>query len=192
MKKIIFSFCCCCLLLLTTQAQAQREDRSSRGLNDRIWIGSTFILPNFFNFGGQSNFFLGLTPQVGIRIFDDMPGFSVGPRAGITYSNRRLVNPRTGQVESLQPISYSVGAFARQKVLRQFFAQAEIELESAAFADPNAFEVVREQRQNYYLGAGYNSGGRIGYEMMILYNFNHPTNSLNTPFDLRVGFTYQF
>jgi hypothetical protein len=187
MKKIIFSACCCLLLLVTAQAQTRQEERSGSRLSDRIWIGSTFILPNFFNLGGnQSTFFIGLTPQVGIRIFDDMPGFSVGPRAGIEYVYQRF------QSESLQAVSYSVGAFARQKILRQFFVQGEIELESLARPDFASLQILREQRQNYFVGAGYNSGGRIGYEMMILYNFNHPDFDPNTPFDLRVGFTYQF
>ena len=41
-------------------------------------------------------------------------------------------------------------------------------------------------------GAGYNSGGLWGYEIMILYNANQPENTIDSPFEYRIGFTYKY
>lgn len=203
-KPYIFILLSVFFLLCSFESPAQRRTGSADPDNrryeenrwsDRLWIGSGFILPRLFGLNGQTNISLGITPQIGVRIFDNNPNFSIGPRFGLIYSYQRFFNPYIGEQDALQPISYSVGAFARYKILNRFFPQIEYEVQSSAFREDNGRAIVvgREQRQNFYGGVGYNTGnGDIGYEMMLLYNFNHPDNAVNTPFDFRVGLTYKF
>ncbi|NJL74799.1 MAG: hypothetical protein HC892_06950 [Saprospiraceae bacterium] len=159
----------------------------------------------FSGTSGFSAFSLGIAPMVGYKVFENNNNFSVGPRANLDYSYYRGTGT-DNRTHSVQPISYSLGLFARYKVLSNFFAHVEVEQENreSIAVVSNGFTNVfiigtdgkpltqRDPRQNMYLGAGYTSGGIFAYEILVLYNALEPSNSLNLPFDIRFGFTYKF
>lgn len=176
----------------------------SGSLSSRLWYGGGFNL-GFSGSNGFSAFLLGISPMVGVKVFENNNNFSIGPRISLEYSYFRGLGT-DGNSHSVQPISYAVSAFTRYKVLNNFFAHLEVQQENRQLVTTASngftnFLVIgidgkpiteRVSRQNAYIGAGYTSGGVIAYEIMVLYNVLEPENSLRLPFDIRFGFTYKF
>ncbi|MEM8526860.1 MAG: hypothetical protein AAGG68_19625 [Bacteroidota bacterium] len=198
--KAILIFSLLCLFLFSaTESQAQKKKKrqsevdeyfdESGGWAHRLWFGGN-VTPAFNSFGGVTNFFLGVAPMMGVKVFENDDRFSIGPRVNFQYSYRKVCSG-PNQCEAIQPIAYSFAAFARYKVLPQFFPHVEAEIENRPVYIGTDL-VERIVRQNYYVGAGYNSGGLIGYEILLLYNLSIPENSPQSPFDIRIGFTYKF
>ena len=163
----------------------------SGGFGHKLWYGGGFNL-NFSSNNFVSTFQIGVSPMVGYKI---TPEFSIGPRTAITYINLRVNDG--GQVLTSNPLTWSAGAFARYKVFQNFFGHAEFEYQNAVVGYnllPNDLEPVRQTQNNYFLGAGYNSGsGIVGYEIYLLYNVNLPETVLNqSPIVIRFGLTYNF
>lgn len=199
MRKIAQIFTLVCFLATcqtTVHAQVRVRDNSqsstkkSNSFASRLWYGGNVGLglsSNTF----ESIFQINLSPMVGYKIFDQ---FSIGPRASITYTNYRY-KFGGGDVSSANPVSFSFGAFTRYKIIRSIFAHGEYEFENTPFFsfDNNGdIEVIRRQRNNTYIGAGYNAGDLFGYEILLLYNLNQPENDVDSPFRIRFGFTYNF
>ena len=152
-----------------------------------LWYGGGMQI----NFGANqyySQFVFGLSPMVGYKITNR---FSAGPRVSVIFNSFRIQT--TTGVEKITPISWSVGAFSRYQILSTIFAHVEYEYKNEAYLTYN-LETQYEKRNNFYLGAGYasNSGSLIRYEIMLLYNFLVPENSIASPFDYRVALTYNF
>lgn len=184
------------------KSTAKKTDQyfdESGGFKHRLWYGGNFNL----NFGGDGLNYnvltVGLTPMIGYKIIG---GLSAGPRIGFSYSRYKFINPSL--VVNLT--DYTAGLFTRYKVFKNFFAHAEADYYSAQIPgskdDPGkiiqdvngkVFK-YRDNRMNYYAGAGYNSGGVVGYEIMALYNFTVASdkNDLRNPLEFRFGFTYNF
>ncbi len=168
------------------------------GFVNKLWYGGSFVL-GFSGSGGTNQFAVGVTPMVGYKIVDDI--ISVGPRAGITYTAIKGRGTDLA-IHKVNSASYILGAFTRVKVFQNFFTQFEYEYENtnATFIDQSGFLVVqngevltaRQVRDNVYIGAGYNSGGLWGYEILLLYNLNETDNTIDLPIDLRFGITYKF
>ena len=174
----------------------------SGGFKHRLWYGGNVIL-NFGGSNGESSFTFGVTPMIGYKI---VGGLSAGPKFGVIHTILKAYNDR-GTISSLGLTNYSVGAFSRFKFLKTFFLHAEHEYANTAgyFINPSdPYERLqtdangkalksRQGQQNTYIGAGYNAGGLISYEILLLYNLSpQPQNSLNLPIDIRFGFTYNF
>jgi len=162
------------------------------GFVNNLWYGGNFVL-GFAGQGESSQFSIGVTPMVGYKLVDDI--ISAGPRIGVIYT--RLKGRGTdGGIYSVNLPSYSAGAFARVKPLPNFFAHLEYEYESTKrygtiggllLIENGEVFTANENRNNFYIGGGYNSGGLLGYEIMILYNVNEPENTIDLPIDFRVG-----
>lgn len=165
------------------------DDRG--GFKHRLWYGGGFSL-GFASDQFTSLFQVGVSPMVGYKVIGDL---SVGPRVSVLYNNFR-VRLFGNEVESANPVSWAVGAFTRYKFLNFLFAHAEYELENRAFVQTDGFtvDVLRQQRNNAYLGLGYNgsSGSLWGFEILLLYNVNLPNDAIESPFDIRAGVTYNF
>ena len=158
----------------------------SGGFAHRLWYGGGFNL----NFGGDqfsSEMILGISPMVGYKINDII---SFGPRASIDYYEIFIdgSNPRY--------LFWGIGPFARGKFSESIFAQVEYEIQGVtglndASGRPQSNNVGN--RNNFYLGAGYQSsgGGLIGYEVMALYNFLDQ-NERSLPITFRFGLNWNF
>jgi len=198
MKKITRIFT---LLLLfsfvigVSTADAQRSKKKKRdsteeyfdesgGFAHRLWYGGGFNL-NFGGNGGFNTMTLGVSPMVGYKINNIL---SIGPRVAIDYFEVFTggTNPRY--------LFWGVGPFARGKFSETIFAQVEYELRGISnlnsASDLIAFDINRE---NFYLGLGYQSsgGGLVGYEIMALYNFLDE-NETNIPLTFRFGLNWNF
>lgn len=201
---------------LSPDTHAQRSGRADKyfeesgNLTGRLWYGGGFNLA-LAGSGDYNQFVFGLAPMVGYKITED---FSVGPRFGFDYQyvrgNAAVYNPNlaTGQFlgftnEKKSTFSLSGGIFARYKAYRSFFAHVEFELQNRELfledrglliyeTAPGELLTIQETRENFYAGLGYTSGYPLGFEMLLLYNFNTPENTIELPFDLRFGINYNF
>ena len=187
-----------CLMITSLSAQRQRGDntrsseREPNGFGQQLWYGGSFNLG--FSGGNFSSVFqLGVSPLVGYKITEM---FSVGPRIILDYS---LVSARVsnGSKKNKSTFSYGAGLFARHKIFRQIFAHVEYEILNQAIPTLSFDDIVvlRRTQNNAYIGGGYNSGFPVGYEILILYNFNETDNNfgqVTNPISIRIGFTYNF
>lgn len=165
----------------------RKEKTEQVDFTKNLWYGGGMQI----NFGSNqfySQFIFGLSPMVGYKITDRL---SVGPRISATLYNFRI-QTFTG-VEKRTPVSWSVAAFTRYKILSMLFTHLEYEYQNEAFLDGN-LNTAYDKNNNLFLGLGYtsSSGGPIGYEFLLLYNFLIPENSITNPFDFRVALTYNF
>ena len=181
-----------------TKQSTDKYFDESGGFKHRLWYGGNFIL-NYSGNNGQSAFTIGATPMIGYKIIG---GLSAGPRIGVIYTSIKGYDTQN-KITSVGLTDYSVGAFTRFKVFKNFFLHAEHEFVSSALYGQDQFGYIavgadgkaiksREGRQNSNIGIGYNSGSLIGYEIALLYNLTPLENSIQQPFDIRIGFTYNF
>lgn len=185
----------------TDDAHAQRRGKKKKssktdeyfdesGFANKLWYGGGLIL-GLSGSNNESLFTFGLTPMVGYKIIDDI--VSIGPRVGFEYNHYRI---DLGQVYKNSNLSYSLGVFSRIKAFPNFFAHLEYEYENTEFINGDIVNgrlaTSRITYDNVYIGAGYNSGGLFGYEILLLYNVNAPENTAASPVDIRAGFTYKF
>ncbi|MEM1121825.1 MAG: hypothetical protein AAGJ18_15345 [Bacteroidota bacterium] len=192
-KKIIATFLFAAFLIIgfSYDASAQRDRNRNRNDNTedyfdesgvggfRFWYGGGVGL-NFGSGFNTSQFNFSLSPMVGYKL---TPEFSVGPRVELAYSHIRVGGGNN--VEKFNFIDYGIGAFTRYKLFTQFFAHAEYQIESRKLVQGG-----RISRNNFFFGGGYTSGGQIGYEISVLWNFLEDTADL--PLDYRIAFTYNF
>lgn len=186
--------------VVDAQAQARREKPKPKSWMDKYWLGGNFGL----GFAGNQNvsqFNLGVFPMVGYKV---LPWFSLGPRLGVDYNYYKAPSASpSGGFASTNIFSFYGGAFLRAKVFRTFFVQTEYGIDSGRFPviDPfgrlevdsdNKVIKVRDTREFGMVGLGYNSGGLIASEILILYNLLEPDDSPYNPFNLRFGLTYRF
>lgn len=179
----------------TIQAQVRVRDqnepatKASNSFASHLWYGGNVGL-GFSSSSFESLFQITIAPMIGYKVFEQL---SVGPRVSITYINYRY--KFGGNVSSANPVSFSLGLFTRYKLFRNFFAHGEYEFENTpffSFTNNGNIEVIRQQRTNTYVGAGYNSGSAFAYEILLLYNLTLPENTVQSPFNIRFGFTYNF
>ncbi len=180
------------VLSAQVRVRTGQEERSQQNSSfaTRLWYGGNVGL-GFSSSSYQSLFQVGVSPMVGYKFFEE---FSFGPRASIFYSHYRY-NFGGSDVQTANPITWTAGVFTRYKILRTIFAHGEYEFENSpvfTIGNNGNLEVLRDERTNIYLGGGYNSGERFGYEIMVLYNLNQPENTVDSPFRIRFGFTYNF
>jgi hypothetical protein len=168
------------------------------GFKHRLWYGGNLIL-NYSGSNGQSAFTIGATPMIGYKLIG---GLSAGPRIGLSFTNYKSYDTQN-KVASVGTTDYTLGAFLRYKFLKTFFVHAETEYVNYQYFIPDNYGRItldangkaykaRFSHQNNNIGIGYNSGGLLGYEIMVLYNLTPVAGSLQQPIDMRMGFTYNF
>ena len=206
MKKVLLlAFLSSVLVIALCQdAYGQRSSRRSStdeyfdesgGFQHRLWYGSHVTL-GFQGNTFQSTFQAGLAPMIGYKIFDAL---SIGPRGSLTYFAYRLNQGGGRDVERLNTNSWDIGGFIRFRPVDTFFGQIEANLVN----EPNniiwnnvtqELDVTRRERSAINIGLGYtsSSGGPWGFEALILYNVNPPSNDITSPLDYRFGLTYNF
>ncbi len=181
-----------CFTFSTTFSQggisttSKKKSESSFGY--RLWYGSHVTLS--FNSGfGESLFNFGLAPMAGYKL---TPWLSVGPRVYFLYYGYR-VNYGGGQVEKVNTSEWGGGAFTRIHPIPSFFAQLEYDFQNEPLINQD-LTVDRRTRGAGYVGLGYSSGGGgpWGFEVLLMYNVNQPSNTIESPLDYRAGITYNF
>jgi hypothetical protein len=176
----------------TSQSTDNYFDESG-GFKHKLWYGAGGNLGFNGLQGGGSLFSIGLNPMVGYKIIG---GLSAGPRIGFTYTG--IKSPLLSA--PLKLTEFSAGPFARFKFLKSFFVQGEHlwlngykedqygQLEFDAARKP-----IRQGRQSTFIGGGYNSGmGVAGYEISFMYDVSLPADSYKQPYEIRIGFNYNF
>ena len=194
MRNIVLVLCCLGFMSLDIKAQSLTrstdKEKKVSSSNRRIWYGGN--VPLGLGFGSSTLIQFGLSPMLGYKL---TPDFSVGPRAGFLYSyySQRLIN---GQVERVQPLSWSAGIFSRYKFVDRFFVHAEYEYanEAVPYYTSNGFEVQRYNANNLHLGLGLlqGGGGAMRSEILLLYNVNPSPLSSKSPLSLRFGLNWHF
>ncbi len=178
-------------ILAGTSVQAQRDSRSSQSpLAQKLWYGGSIGL-GFQSFNQQSTFLFALFPMMGYKITEEI---SVGPRIGLAYQHIKN-RGADGRIYAFNPIEVSGALFTRAKLFRPIFAHVEFELANEKRTAYNGAGIPRissSLENNFYLGAGYNSGSKFASEIYILYNVLQEENTLDLPFVIRGGLTYNF
>ncbi len=183
------------LLLLSssvlTASFAQRSTPAKENqFKSNLWYGGSAGL-GFQSFNSQSTFLIALYPMIGYKLLDNL---SVGPRIGVAYQHLRTLGTDL-RVYKFNPIEISGGLFARYKAFYNIFAHAEYEVASDKTPVLRAGGVPALEtfiENNFYLGAGYTSGGQFSSEIYVLYNILEEGNTLQPPWSLRGGLTYNF
>ncbi len=176
--------------MIFSSAHAQSRSKKSTTLSEHLWYGGSVGL-GFQSFNNQSSFLFALFPMMGYKITESI---SVGPRIGASYRNIKS-RGLDGRVYRFNPVELSGALFGRVKLFRQIFGHVEYELASEKNLvnnSANGISIRNGTETNFYLGGGYNSGGKIASEIYILYNFNEDDFSLEVPWVIRAGFTYRF
>lgn len=156
---------------------------------EKLWYGGNVGM----GFGGsnaQSQFLIALSPMVGYKFNKYL---SAGPRISMAFRTGRI---QLNTVQSYNVFDYGIGIFGRFKPFNQIFAHGEISYEDVGFVEvsPNDLNVIRQSQIPVLLGLGYTTGGigYTGYEIMVLYDFSAPDNTVQLPIVVRVGFNYNF
>lgn len=172
-----------------TQAEEKEEPEAaapkSNFWKDDVWYGGNLGL-GFAGNDFASSFFLGLAPMAGYKI---TPDFSVGPRVEFQYTYYKLSTSRG--IQKFNLYSGGIGPFVRYKFLGFLFLHGEYQVAWTQLPYFNGIEYAKqtELSSNLFAGLGYNSGGG---EILVLYNFLQPKNTLEVPITLRFGFTINF
>ncbi len=189
MKTFFYLFFPLFFLGQINDLQAQRKEPIP--FKDRLWYGGGFTGLGFSSTLNLSLLQAGISPMAGYHITER---WSVGPRASLIWSYYRA-RRFDDTVTSAGPFSWSVAGFTRFRIIPQIFAQAEYEFQREAYGtfDGADINVIRWNRNNYYIGGGYHDGdGLWGYEIVVLYNVNPDILVIQNPLDIRVGVTYRF
>ena len=178
------------LLFGITTGFSQSRNKKDTDFSNRLWYGGSAGL-GYQSFNSQNTFLIALYPMVGYKLNQN---FSIGPRVGIAYQYIKTIGA-DGNVYNFHPIEISGALFGRAKVYRSFFAHLEYEVaqEKNPTQDFNGIPfIIKETENNFYVGGGFNSGGRVASEIYLLYNLLEDNNSLEIPWIFRVGLTYNF
>ena len=169
---------------------SQNRNKKSTEFKNLLWYGGSAGL-GYQSYQSQSTFLLALYPMVGYKLTE---AFSVGPRIGIAYQYIKSIGA-DGRTYNFHPLEISGALFGRAKVYRAFFAHLEYEVaqEKNPVRDFNGIPFLLKQTENnFYIGGGYNSGGRVASEIYILYNVLEEASSLEIPWVFRFGITVGF
>lgn len=169
---------------------SRRADAPAADGASPYWFGGQFTLGFSSNSFSGSLFQFGIAPMLGYKF---TPAFSAGPRISLVYNHLRTPNFQGG-AESYNLFTWSAGVFSRVKIIPIIFAHVEYSYESQIRGFDTAGDPQRRNRGNVYAGLGYNqnSGSKAGYEILLLYRINQPDNLVESPWDIRVGFNFNF
>ena len=171
---------------LASSAFSQRNSKKDTEFKQNLWYGGSVGL-GYQSFFGQSTFLFALYPMVGYKINET---FSFGPRVGAAY--RHIRTSIGNSVVKYNPVEFSGALFGRAKVFNQFFGHLEYELANEKRPAATSNRLTTRTDTNFYLGAGYTSGGKWSSEIYVLYNFIEDDTSFESPFVIRGGLTYNF
>jgi hypothetical protein len=206
MKKILLlSFLACFLTIaFTNDAYAQKKKKKTSKTDEyfdesgdflsKVWYAGGLNLNwgNAFLGGRQGNIFtFGVSPMAGYEFFE---GFSVGPRLEFLYQSGRFDNGQSPDLK-YNSVDFGIGAFTRYKFQNGLFLHGELQaLNEEEPVALTATEVLTSKNwtNNLFVGAGYASGGIVGFEVYVLYNTSEERTAENLPIYYRFGINYKF
>ncbi|RMG87259.1 MAG: hypothetical protein D6714_02755 [Bacteroidetes bacterium] len=219
MKKIlILSFLTLFIACLFTQdAQAQhrrkKKKKSSSKVEKYFDESGNFFSKVYYGAGlnlnwqqgaiisggiplNTSTFLFGISPMAGYKFTERL---SAGPRIEFFYQGTRIqAAPNSNEDLKLNSVNFGLGVFGRFKINQTYFIHAEyqnINEETPTGVinfQSNEIETTRSWTTNYYAGVGYTSGGLVGVEAYLLWNFAQEFTSENIPIYYRFGLNYKF
>ena len=170
------------------------KEEANTEWKENIWYGANGVL-GLGSSNGASQFAIGLQPLIGYKI---LPFWSVGPRLGLIYQLDKV--PYNQNIT----ISYNTwqmtgGLFTRLRFWNLFVhAEASHDWIRQTAKEPISGEkqTVKDQRNNQFVGLGWNQGRpkTFGYEILVLVNIQNAKNPAYAyvPIELRGGLTYNF
>ncbi len=180
--------------LFSQSRDSRRKKSPGEEFKERLWYGGGlnlgFSSSGISGFGGNS-FYFGISPLVGYKIFDIL---SVGPRVELQYLTGRI-DQGFGNPIRYNTFTYGGGVFSRVKLFNILFTHIEYDYLSRQNVSLSGGSDVIKQRfgQSLFLvGGGYNSGGKIGSEIYILYDVLDDGTSIQVPVQYRFGITVNF
>ncbi len=170
------------LFLLMVCATPTIHAQKNGDFVDHLWYGGNVGLG--LSGGSYSSYFgIEFSPMVGYKIF---PRFSVGPRIIFEYTHIRAT---TGLgVDKFNLYSFGAGAFTRFKIIPELFIHGEVNIVEEQYLT-TYYDKASEIRTHALLGLGYDAG--IG-EVMLLWDFLMPDNTVQLPLEFRLGFNINF
>lgn len=193
LKRFLTLIILCFIVITTVTQNTYAQTRSSKKnteLSSRLWYGGGLGL-GFQSFSQQSSFLFALFPMAGYKITD---AISIGPRIGLSYQYLKT-RGFDNRIYKFHPLELSGALFSRAKLFRPFFAHVEFEVANEkrpVYDNAGIPSIGTSIENNFYLGAGYNSGGKFASEIYVLYNVMEDENTLDVPFVIRGGITYNF
>ena len=199
MKKLSLVIFTMLGIFMSVQLSAQntRYDDAGKGsIMESLWFGT-----GFGGFGlTNTSFQFGTSPIVGYKLLE---GSSVGVRLPIDYFYVKLMNGNEAVTHN--DWNLGIGAFARQKIIFNVFAHAELnhltgdqlDVSSGGLTlDPNDNSRLltrRYKRQEANVGLGYSAGnGGLAYEISLMYDFLADRTEPFAPLLIRAGLNYNF
>lgn len=166
-------------------AEAQKRSKKKKKSDDfmeHVWYGANIGL-DMIGGSGYTQFNVILSPMAGYKFTER---FSMGPRLIFDYAHYRF-RYSTG-VESFNLYSLGAGGLMRFKVINGIFAHGEFNVVNNQYLTISAIK-KNKTLPHALLGIGFNGGGG---EILLLYDFLHPTDDLSLPFEFRLGYTVNF
>ncbi len=153
--------------------------------------------PNILSFGG-GQFNLRLDPMVGYKFNNWAMAGIIG---GIDYSRLTFQTGFNSYVTA-QPINFSYGIYARAKIFESIYIHSDLRQATYTRAlnalnpdNPKRLLTENTQKPELNVGLAYRQGGGTwGYEFSATYNAltNDSYIDWKEPFDIKLGFTYNF
>ena len=173
---------------LPSNRDARQAGATSGGISNKLFLYTNLGL-GYSAYDGYSQFSVSLAPAIGYRLTERV---AVGPGISYAYNNYGV----TGG-PSLNTSSVGVKVFGQVQVIDQFFAHAEYEVTSAELLeyDNRGFLTggkVRRRAETPLAGVGYRNqlGDRMAADVLFLYNFASPRNTIYTNPVIRFCFMF--
>ncbi len=172
-------------LLFAGRGIAQKYVDENSTTLERLYFGGNFGLSLSNNFTQ-----IEVSPIVGYMITEN---FSAG--VGVIYQYLRAdLRASNGQSYSIDTNIYGGKLFGRYNITNQLFAYSELEALSFEVYQNSTEGLAREIVPSLFIGAGYFMpiAQSAGISAVALYNvlYDPFTSPYNSPFVLRVGFTF--
>ncbi len=184
------------MVATATYAQTKNDDDKSDEYSDgepfeESWTDKLVFGGNALP-GYSNGWILELSPFVGYKLTN-----STIAGVGINYFYRSYRNPFFQNSPKQIYRTYGGRAFVMQNLAFGLFAQAEYDYTFLNYKEKDIFDNVtgsyQTQAPGFLIGGGYSqNAGRIGYNMMVLYDtlYSTTTSARTSPWVIRGGIVF--
>ncbi|SZD73160.1 Uncharacterised protein [Candidatus Ornithobacterium hominis] len=171
-KRSLFIYFLFLAIGLSVQAQATQAETPPKS----AWrLGGNIGL----NFGNNSYFSFGISPNLGYQV---SPKLLLGTSLGYAYQKSNYFKNNL----------FSGGPFLNYSLLQNIFTHAHLEYFNGTrkfYMDGLNEKKVSDEEAALWLGGGYRTNGRVGYQIGLMYNvlYNENKSIFNSPFNTFSG-----